>query len=165
MSISIIVAVDENFGIGKDNKLLCYLPNDLKWFKKNTSDKKVVMGRNTFLSLPNGALPNRVNIVLTDKSSDSFENCSIYKSVDEVLKILEDNYENFVIGGASVYQQFLKYADKLYLTRIHNSFEADAFFPEIDFNEWKLVEKIENKADGKHAFDYDFEIYQKIKSI
>jgi len=160
MKISIIVAIAENNAIGYNNQLLCYLPNDLKWFKKNTNGRKVIMGRNTFLSLPNGALPNRENIVITDKD-EVFENCKIVNSLEQAILNFDLENENFIIGGASIYKQFLPMANKLYITKIKHNFEADAFFPEIDLNLWKLVEKIENKIDEKHKFEYDFLIYEK----
>jgi len=160
MKISIIVAIAENNAIGYNNQLLCYLPNDLKWFKKNTNGRRVIMGRNTFLSLPNGALPNRENIVITDKA-ESFENCKIVNSLEQAILNFDLENENFIIGGASIYKQFLPMANKLYITKIKHNFEADAFFPEIDLNLWKLVEKIENKIDEKHNFEYDFLIYEK----
>ncbi len=160
MKISIIVAIAENNAIGFNNQLLCYLPNDLKWFKKNTNGRKVIMGRNTFLSLPNGALPNRENIVITDKN-ELFENCKIVNSIEQAITNFDLENENFIIGGASVYKQFLPMANKLYITKIKHNFEADAFFPEIDINIWKNIEIIENKADEKHKYDYDFLIYEK----
>jgi len=161
MKISIIVAIANNNAIGYKNQLLCYLPNDLKWFKKNTSGKKIVMGRNTFLSLPNGALPNRENIVITDQKEE-FENCKIVYSINEAISNFDTETENFIIGGASVYKQFLPFANKLYITKIKHSFEADVYFPEIDLEQWKIIQQIENKADEKHKFDYDFVIYEKI---
>jgi len=159
MKISIIVAIADGNAIGKDNNLLCYLPNDLKWFKKNTSGCTVVMGRNTYLSLPNGALPNRKNIVITDKKNENFENCTIANSIDEAIKYFDNINENYIIGGASVYNQFLSLSNKLYLTKIHHKFDADVFFPEIDYAEWNLIEKIENYTDDKHLYNYSFEIY------
>jgi dihydrofolate reductase len=160
MKISIIVAIAEENAIGNENKLLCHLPNDLKWFKKNTTGCKVIMGRNTLLSLPNGALPNRENIVITDKL-DNFVNCTIVNSVEEAIQHFDTKKENFIIGGASIYKQFLPLANKLYLTKIHHKFAADAFFPEIDYKEWRLIEKTENQADEKHLYDYSFEVWER----
>jgi dihydrofolate reductase len=162
MSISLIVAIDTENGIGYQNKLLCYLPNDLKWFKKNTEGKTVIMGRNTYISLPNGALPNRKNIVISDKITDCFPNCEVVNSIESAISKINSFEENFIIGGASIYKQFLPLADKLYITKIYNKFEADAFFPEIDEDIWKLVEKTDNFRDEKHLYDYSFCIYQKI---
>ena len=161
MKTSIIVVIANNNAIGKDNKLLCHLPNDLKWFKKNTSGHNVVMGRNTFLSLPKGALPKRKNIVITDKVDDSFKNCTMAHSIEEAKQHFSKEKENFIIGGASIYKQFLPFADKLYLTRIEHDFDADAFFPEINFDEWKLIEKIDNEPNEKNKYNYSFLIYEK----
>ncbi len=161
--ISLIVATDENNGIGKDGKLLVYLPNDLKWFKKNTLGKKIIMGRKTFESLPSGALPKRTNIVLTRQKDFFAPGCIVVHSLEEALEILDDDKENFVIGGSQIYRLFLPYANKLYITKIHAVFDADTFFPEIDFGEWKLIQKIENLADEKNKFAHDFLIYEKIR--
>jgi len=162
MKISIIVAIADKNGIGKNNDLLCHLPNDLKWFKKITTGFKVVMGRNTFISLPNGALPNRENIVITDKISDFFANCIVVNSIDEAVKHFDTDKETFIIGGASIYKQFLPMATKLYITRIYNNFDADVFFPEIEFSNWNLIEKKDNEVDAKHKFSYSFLIYERI---
>jgi dihydrofolate reductase len=163
MKISIIVAIAENNAIGFKNQLLCHLPNDLKNFKKITSGKKVIMGRNTFISLPNGALPNRENIVISDNKFDKFENCTVVNSIDSAISKFDKEEENFIIGGASIYKQFLNLADKLYITKIFHNFEADTFFPEISENEWKLKEKIDNFKDDKHLYDYSFCIYERKK--
>ncbi|MBN2893546.1 MAG: dihydrofolate reductase [Bacteroidales bacterium] len=157
--LSIIVAIANNNAIGKDNNLLAYLSNDLKWFKKNTLDKTVIMGRKTFDSLPNGALPKRTNIVLTRNKDFKAENCIVLDDFQKVFNHLNQDAENFIMGGAEIYRHFLPFVDKLYITRIHADFDADVFFPEINFDEWNLIEKIENKVDEKHKFDYDFLIY------
>ncbi len=161
MNISIIVAVANNNAIGFKNNLLCYLPNDLKWFKKNTSGHNIIMGKNTYLSLPKGALPNRTNIVLTSDKTISYPNCKMANNINEALNLCEKDKQNFVIGGASVYKLFLPFANQLYLTKIHNSFEADTFFPEINFNNWKEIEKTHNLPDSKNKFEHTFYIYHK----
>lgn len=158
--ISIIAAVAENRAIGKNNKLLAYLPNDLKWFKKNTTGKDIIMGKNTFLSLPNGALPNRKNIVISDVENESFAGCITVHSIQAAIDEAKSE-EVFVIGGASIYKQFIDKADKLYLTKIYHHFEADAFFPEIDFTEWNELERINNYSDEKHAYPYTFYIFER----
>lgn len=160
--ISIIVAIANNNAIGFKNKLLTYLPNDLKWFKKNTLNKTVIMGRKTFESLPTGALPNRKNIVLSKHSNFQAENCIIVNKVDDIWQHLDNQSENFIIGGSKIYKLFINQAKKLYITRIFGDFNADVFFPEINFKNWVLKEKIENKADQKHKYDYDFYVYERI---
>lgn len=152
-NISIIVAVSENFAIGKDNDLLFHLPDDLKRFKKITSGHTLIMGRNTLLSLPKWPLPDRRHIVITDSHSDHFEGCETVYSLDQALDKVKDEKEAFVIGGGLVYRQFYPIAGKMYLTLVHKSFEADTYFPEIDFNEWQEVER-EDLYDEKNGFHY-----------
>jgi dihydrofolate reductase len=161
MNLSIIVAIADNNAIGIENKLLCYLPNDLKWFKKITTNHTIIMGRKTFDSLPNGALPNRRNIVLSHCKQTKYDNCEVVNSLDELFTTINNQDENFVIGGAEIYRLLLPFVNKLYITKIHGTFEADVFFPEIDFSKWNLLEKIKNKADEKHKFDYDFLLFNK----
>jgi dihydrofolate reductase len=154
-NISIIVAVAENFAIGRNNELLFHLPDDLKRFKKITSGHSLVMGRNTLLSLPKWPLPNRRHIVLTDNPEDKFPGCEIVWSVKEALEKVKDDTEAFVIGGGMVYRQFYPLAGKLYLTLVHKSFEADVFFPEIDFSEWEEISR-EELFDEQNGFAYSY---------
>ncbi len=161
MKISIIVAVANNYAIGKDNKLLCHLPADLKHFKLITSGQAVIMGKNTFLSLPNGALPNRKNIVITDNRSDTFASCTTVFSIEDALKVCEKDEEVFIIGGASIYRQFMPIADYLYITYIHHDFEADTFFPVIDSDIWQETLRVKNDADEKNKFSFSFVNYKR----
>jgi len=161
MKISIIVAIANNNAIGYKNNLLAYLPNDLKWFKNNTLNKTIIMGRKTFESLPNGALPKRKNVILTKNTDFKADNCIIVNNIVDIWQHLDYQQENFIIGGSEVYIQFIDKANKLYITRIHSDFNADVFFPEINFDNWQLIEKIENKADEKHKYNFDFLIYNK----
>jgi dihydrofolate reductase len=160
-NISIIVAIAENNAIGKDNQLLWHLSDDLKRFKKLTSGHRVIMGRNTYLSLPLRPLPNRTNIVISDVPGEEFEGCITVRSVEEAGELCNDGEESFIIGGGSVYRQFMPMANKLYLTKVHRSFEGDTFFPEIDEDEWKLVEKEDRDADEKHKYPFSFLTYVK----
>ncbi len=154
--ISIIVAIADDFGIGRDNQLLAHIPGDLPRFKKITTGHTVIMGKNTFLSLPGGALKNRKNIVITDDHRDRFEDCITVFSIEEVLQQCDEDKESFVIGGASVYRQFLPLASRLYLTLIHKKFEADTFFPVIDYSQW-IEESREVPADMNHVdFTYEY---------
>ncbi len=162
-NISIIVAIAENNAIGKNNELLWSIPGDMKWFKKITSGHTVIMGRRTFLSLPKGALPNRRNIVISDIPGEKFENCEMVSSIEEVLVNCNKTDESFIIGGGMVYRQFLPHARKLYITRVHQEFEADTFFPEINFDEWDELERIKNPADEKTPFSYSFIVYSRKK--
>ncbi|MCD6112487.1 MAG: dihydrofolate reductase [Bacteroidales bacterium] len=152
--ISIIVAIAENNAIGKDNKLLCHIPGDLKRFKKLTTGKTVIMGLKTFKSLPNGPLPNRRNIVITDKKNQKIDGCDMAYSIEEAVEMCNTDEENFVIGGGSIYRQFLPLADKLYITKVHHNFDADTFFPEIDYSKWKLISSKKITKDVKYPFSY-----------
>lgn len=154
-NISIIVAIAQNFAIGKNNDLLFHLPNDLKRFKEITTGHPVIMGRNTFLSLPKGALPKRRNIVITDNADEKFEGCEMVFSVDEAVKAVKNDSEAFIIGGGMIYRQFFPVAGKLYLTIVHRDFEADTFFPEIDFSKWKELSR-EDLSDEKNGFNYSY---------
>lgn len=136
-----IVALDEKNGIGRQNKLLCRLSGDMKNFKELTTGHPVIMGRKTFESLPKGALPNRVNIVLTKDEEKIFDDAISCSSIDEVLnlRVIKNCEKCFVIGGAEIYKHFFDLADKLYVTSIRHTFEdADAFFPEIDIDNWRI---------------------------
>jgi len=156
-NISIIVAVDKSFGIGIDGKLLCYLPNDLKRFKKITLNHKVIMGRKTFFSLPKRYRPlsKRINIVLTKNKEFSIPGCAMAYSLEEAISFCQKD-ETFVIGGSEIYQQFLPFTGRLYLTKIHHKFKADTFFPTLDFNKWKLTYEKENQKDIKHLYKYTY---------
>jgi len=158
-NISIIVAIAENRAIGKDNRLLWRLSADMKRFRKLTTGHTLIMGRNTFLSLPNGVLPDRRHIVISDVAGESFEGCEMAGSIREALKLAGETEECFVIGGGMVYAQFLPVAGKLYLTRVHHSFEADTFFPEIDFSQWTSRHSEEVGADEKNEYAHTFTEY------
>ena len=162
--ISIIAAIDNNRAIGLNNRLLCRLPNDLKYFKSVTVGNTVIMGRRTFESLPVKPLPDRKNIVLSASLKGDLEGCIIAGSIEALLTLCCEEDECFVIGGAQVYRQMLPLAQKLYITRIYHSFEADAFFPEIHADRWQLQSTQMNARDEKHLYDYSFEIYSRIKS-
>lgn len=154
-NISIIVAIAENFAIGKNNDLLFHLPEDLKRFKMITTGHTIIMGRNTLLSLPKWPLPNRRHIVLTDKQEDRFPGCEVVYSLNEALEKVKNEDEAFVIGGGSVYRQFYPVTAKLYLTLVHKPFEGDVFFPEINFREWKEISRKE-EYDEKNDFHYSY---------
>jgi dihydrofolate reductase len=160
-NISIIVAIARNNAIGKDNQLLWHLSDDLKRFKRLTSGHTVIMGRNTFLSLPNGALPNRRNIVISDQSGEQFEGCEMAYSIDQALDLAGEEEECFIMGGGQLYPQVLPVSGRLYLTMVDHSFDADTFFPEIDFAEWHALES-EFVEDGeKNDYPHTFTMYER----
>jgi len=154
-NISIIVAIAENFAIGKNNDLLFHLPNDLKHFKEITTGKTIIMGRNTLLSLPKWPLPNRRHIVITDKPDDNFQGCETVFSIDEAIEKVKDEPEAFIIGGGMIYRQFYPLAGRLYLTVVHQPFEADVFFPEVVYSEWNETSR-EDFYDGDNGFHYSY---------
>ena len=161
--LSIIVAIAENYAIGKDNELLWHLPDDLKRFKKITSGNKVIMVRNTFLSLPFRPLKNRENIVITDNPDEIFEGCTVVNSIKEAIGKCSGDEECFIIGGASIYKQMLPFTDRLYITWVHKEFEGDVFFPVIDFKEWEIISKEDFPVDNLLGFAYSFVVYNRRK--
>lgn len=164
--ITIIAAVAKNRAIGYENKLLYWLPNDLKRFKALTTGHTIIMGRRTFESLPNGALPNRRNVVVSrsvrgERRERRGENTTLeyFGSLEEALEHTSHDEEVFVIGGASVYEQSMAMADRLCLTEIDDvPKDADAFFPDYSKG-WKVVRKEAHPKDERHAFEYAFVDY------
>lgn len=155
--ISIIAAVAKNRAIGFENKLIYWLPNDLKRFKALTTGHTIIMGRNTYLSLPKGALPNRRNVVLSTTVKE-LPGCEVFPTLEAALKSCKGDEDVYIIGGARVYEQAMALADRLCLTEVDDTpQEADAFFP--DYSEWEIAEKEEHGKDEKHAFNYAFVDY------
>lgn len=157
--ISIIAAVARNMAIGRGNELIYWLPNDLRRFKALTTGHTIIMGRRTFQSLPKGALPNRRNIVLT-RSGKEFPGAETYSSLREALGSCLPSEEVFVIGGATVYAEALPLADRLCLTEVDDEPEgADAFFPQVSSDLWKVSSREEHGKDEKHDYTYTFTDY------
>ena len=160
--LSLIVAIAENNAIGKAGNLLCYLPNDLQYFKQQTSGCTILMGKRTFESLPKRPLPNRRNIVLTSDTNFTYNNTEVAHSIPEALQMIDPDEQVFVIGGGVVYRQFLPLVDKLYITHIHHTWEdADTFFPEIDSTIWQCVSEDHHEVDEKNPYPYTFAVYTK----
>jgi dihydrofolate reductase len=163
--ISIIAAIDLKNGIGFEGKIPWHISEDFKYFKNTTINKTVIMGRTTYWSLPekNRPLPNRENLVLCRNSEATkkieAQNVKVFSDIDSILKYCREK-DCFIIGGASIYQQFLPYADKLYLTLIDKTFECDAFFPEFK-KEWHPL-KIDYKYDENLNLNYAFTIFDRI---
>lgn len=164
MIISLIAARSKNNVIGKDNDLPWRLPADLKYFMKTTTGHVVIMGRKNWESLPNGALKNRTNIVLTRSKNYEAENAVVMHDLDEALEYAFDQKEEevFIIGGAQIYKMALSIADRLYLTEIDLEVEGDTYFPEFDLTQWKLVSEVQHKPDDRNDYAYSFLVYEKI---
>jgi dihydrofolate reductase len=159
--ISIIVAVSENMGIGKDNGLLWHIPEDLKRFRRLTYGNTIIMGKKTWESLPVRPLPGRKNIVLTDLPHECIE-CSVTAySIEDALSKCDSEKEIFVIGGGSVYSQFLPLVDRLYITHVHQEAPADVYFPEIDREIWKVIEEEEFSASDTTPVPYTYIVYER----
>lgn len=159
--ISIIAAVAKNRAIGFENKLIYWLPNDLKRFKQLTTGHTIIMGRNTYDSLPKGALPNRRNVVLSTTVKE-LPGCDVFPTLDAAISSCAPDEDIYIIGGASVYRQALPLADRLCLTEIDDTpAKADTFFP--DYSEWGVDKREAHAKDDRHAFDYAFVDYIKVK--
>lgn len=162
MTISIIAAVAKNRAIGKGGDLIWHISNDLKHFKEITSGGCVLMGYNTYASLPGKkALPKRRNVILSSHLETAPEGFEVVSSIKKALELLKDEPEIFVIGGGMIYEQFLPIADKLYLTRIDKRYEADTFFPIVNFDEWDLTELLVVDDDPQVDCEYRFETWER----
>ena len=161
--IALIAAIAKNNAIGIENKLIYWLPNDLKRFKELTTGHTIIMGSNTFRSLPKGALPNRRNVVLSRKEN-SFPGTETFKSLEEALANCKNEEIVYIIGGEMLYKSAMPIADILCLTEIDDTPEkADAFFPEFSKNEWEIIQDEAHKKDEKHNFEYRFATYLRRK--
>ena len=160
--LSIIVAVAKNNVIGKDNKLIWHLPEDLKRFKELTIGHNIIMGRKTFESLGK-ILPNRKHIILCNDMEMNInnENVEILEDISMLKKYIDSEEENFIIGGGTIYKILLPYAKKIYLTKIHEEFDGDVYFPEIKQEEWKIIKKEKGLKNEKNLFDYEYITYER----
>lgn len=160
--ISLIVAMDQNRLIGKDNQLPWHLPADLQYFKKVTMGKPIVMGRKTFDSIGR-VLPGRENVIVTRNRSYTNDNCTVLHSVDEVKQFAEaSEQEVFIIGGAEIFKEILPVADRLYITEIQESFEGDTYFPAIDEKKWKLVSSTPGIVDEKNKYAHQYIVLERV---
>jgi len=139
MDITIIVAIAENNAIGKNNDLLWHISGDLKRFKEITTGHTIIMGRKTYLSLPKRPLPNRRSIVISDIPNENMDGVEITNSIESAISLADKEKENFIIGGGMIYKQFLPIANKIYLTKVHKTYDADIFFPEINIKNWNIT--------------------------
>ncbi|MBE0673779.1 MAG: dihydrofolate reductase [Bacteroidales bacterium] len=157
--ISIIVAIARNYAIGRNNDLLWHLPDDLRRFKRITAGHCVIMGKKTWESLPVRPLPGRRNIILTDNPGDCFDCSHTSFSIEDALKQCSDCSEVFVIGGGSVYRQFMDIADRLLITWVDKDYEGDTFFPEIDPDIWEVSDNEGDYFDDANGFTYRYVTY------
>lgn len=160
--VQIIAAVTQNGGIGKNNRLLCHLPDDLKRFKELTFGHIIIMGRHTFESLP-GLLPGRHHVVLTGNLAyeKKFPAITVCASLGELKKYIQSHADCFIIGGAMVYKECMELAQVLWITEIDALPEADAFFPPIVSDTWKETQRFHHDADKKHKYAFDFVRYER----
>ena len=160
--LSMIVAVAENNVIGKDNKLIWHLPEDLKRFKRLTTGHTIIMGRKTFESLGR-VLPNRKHVILCNDMEMNIdnENIEVLEDISMLNEYINSEEEHFVIGGATIYNLLMPYANKLYLTLIHEEFEGDVYFPEIKEEDWKIVYKEDGIKNEENPFDYEYITFER----
>ncbi|MGZ3810501.1 MAG: dihydrofolate reductase [Mucilaginibacter sp.] len=154
MTVSIVVAISENNAIGKNNQLLWHLPADLKHFRLITTGHTVIMGRKTYESVGK-PLPHRRNIIIT-RQDITIEGCEVVKSIEDALALCADEQEVFIVGGAEIYRLSMNLTDCIYLTIVHQTFDADTFFPEIDYDVWVQTEREDHQPDEKNKLPYSF---------
>lgn len=161
-----IVATDERNGIGKNNQLLCHLPDDLKYFKKITSHQVVIMGRKTYESIGK-PLPNRINVVISKNRDFKAEGIEVYTNTSDIIQQLTHKYPDkklIVIGGAQIYRLFYPYFQEIHRTLIHHIFEADAFFPVFE-EDFVLVQQTYHPKDDTHLYDFEFQVWKRKSAL
>jgi dihydrofolate reductase len=155
----IIAAAGTNNALGINNDLPWHLPDDFKRFKSMTSGHKIIMGRKTLESFPK-ALPKREHIVITrEKGYEPKFGCTVVHSLEAAIMLTKEDARSFIIGGGEIYQQAMEVANKIELTRIHESFEADTFFPDINLTHWKLINEEYHPKDERHQYDFTYLTY------
>jgi len=159
--LTIIVAASENNAIGKNNKLIWDLPDDLKRFKSLTSGHYIIMGRKTFDTFPK-LLPNRTHIVVSNKKDLNVpDEVIVVNNISDAIEISKNDPNPYIIGGGQIYKLGINLVDKIELTRVHNTFEADTFFPELNLNKWRLVSKNFHDTDNNHNHSFTYETYER----
>ncbi|AFH59955.1 dihydrofolate reductase [Paenibacillus caseinilyticus] len=166
MTVSYMFAMDEARGLGYQNRMPWYLPADFAYFKQTTLEHTVLMGRKTFDSLGGKPLPRRRNVILTRDKSFEAPGCETVTSPEDAVKPYRPGGEQadeelFVIGGAEIFSLLMPYADRMYITEIHHTFEVDTYFPELDRTEWKEVSRTKGPKDERNPYDYEFVIYER----
>lgn len=161
-NLSIIVAVAQNYAIGRDNNLLWHISADLKRFKSLTTDHAVIMGRRTYESLPKKPLPKRRNIILTHDADFQPEGVEVAHTLQQAFALVRNEEEAFVIGGANLYQQILPFARRLYVTWVYSDFDADAYFPQIDKSVFRLISQTSKETDDASGLIYNYADYERM---
>ena len=159
--INIIVAIANNNAIGKDNDLLWHISEDLKYFKSTTLGCPIIMGRNTWDSLPFKPLPKRENIIISRNKDYKVEGAKVIHSVEEAILYAKQFDKSFIMGGGMLYKAALPFCDKLYITKVFKDFEADTFFPEIDLNTWTIESESDIKTDPNNSLEFQFLVYKR----
>ncbi len=159
--ITLIAAAGENNELGKDNDLVWHLPDDFQHFKTRTTGHYIIMGRKTFESFPK-LLPNRTHVIITRNEEYTAEGAFVVRSLEEAFELAQEDPQPFVIGGGEIYHQALPHAHKIELTRVHGTFEADAYFPEIPEEKWELVQEEFHPKDARHNYAFTFQTYVRI---
>ena len=160
--VTLIAAAGENNELGKDSDLVWHLPDDFKRFKKLTTGHYIIMGRKTFETFPS-LLPNRTHVIITRKKDYNPQGTIVVHSLEKALEVAKEDPQPFVIGGGEIYKLSMEKADVIELTRVHGTFEADTFFPEIDEEEWKLTAREEHAADERHNYAFTYLTYERVK--
>ncbi len=160
MKVSLIVAMDKNRVIGRENDIPWRIPNDWEYVKNTTKGHPIILGRKNLESIGR-ALPHRRNIILTRDKDCSFESCEIVHSLKEVFELCKDEEEIFIFGGEQIYNIFLPYVEKMYITKIHHEFVGDTFFPEVNMDEWKEVSVEKGVRNEENPYTYYFNIYER----
>lgn len=156
--ITIIAAIGSNNELGKDNSIIWHLPNDFKHFKEATTGKHIIMGRKTFESFPK-LLPNRTHVIITRQKDYKADGCIVVDSLEKAIEECHKEEEIFIIGGGEIYDLALSISDKIVLTKVQGSFDADTFFPSLNMEEWYLESSVFNSSDEKHKYNYIFETF------
>lgn len=168
MIVSLIVAVAENNVIGKDNTLIWHLPKDMQFFKQTTLNHHIITGRKNYISIPEKFRPlaNRTNIVLTRQNDFTEQGCVVLNSLEAAIEFAKRNNETevFIIGGGQIYKEALdkNLVDKMYITHVHQAFEGDTFFPEVNIEKWQKISEEHHRKDEKHAYGFSFCVYSRI---
>ncbi|WP_235585225.1 type 3 dihydrofolate reductase [Thiomicrospira sp. XS5] len=163
LNISLIAAMDRNLAIGADNQMPWHLPDDLKFFKANTLDKPVIMGRKTFESIGSKPLPKRRNLVISRRTDFAAPGAEVFDSLETAVRSCSDAAEIIIMGGGELYRQMLPYANKLYVTLVDAEVSGDTHFPQWSAQEWREVSREKHPQDERHAFAFEFVVLERIK--